>query len=279
MKCQYINLDSATSRRMAMEDMFSRLNLRDWKVERVAAFNVNHVREQKIPGQLRDPEKACFLSHMAVLFNNLDLNDTIWIMEDDVKIADKTIDLIEIALNKILKNVAWDILFTDVGIPNIAVMSQLVLLRHAILENQSIECLNLNGWPFFGATSYIVNPKSIKKIFDLGNSTQLDIPIDLLYRKLAGEGKLNAYVTFPYLTTDSAEATVSQIQTAKTAQFDIVSSWFRKLTWIDGDNFDPTPMLNEMLQGVDKKSRIYGALWAIMANPHFMKNSDAERGS
>jgi len=279
MKCQYINLDAAASRRMAMEAMFSKVNSRDWQVERFAAFNLDHVKDNKIPGRLRDPEKACFLSHMAVLFNNLDLGGPLWIMEDDVEFADATIDLIEVALKTKMNDVDWDILFTDVGVPNIALMVELVSLRRAVMGNQSIECLSLSGWPFFGATSYIINPKSIKKVFALANSAPLDIPIDLLYRKLAGDGNLNAYVTFPYLTTDSAEATVSQIQTAGTAQFNQVSSWFRKLTWINGDHFDPTPMLNEMLQGIDKKSCLYGALWAVMANPDFAKNSDANQGS
>jgi len=269
MKCVYINLERATSRRDSMENLFSKYNSQNWPLERFSAIDVKYVAENKIQGRLSDVEKACLLSHRSVMLENLGSKDSVWILEDDVTFSPHTLGLIENFFKIKESTMEWDIVFTDVGIPTIGLMAELFVLRRKLMETKSIECLNLKSIPFFGTTSYIVNKHSLKKVAELIGGAALDIPLDLLYRKLAREGKLNAYVTFPYLTTDSDEAANSSIQKSEFAQTDLIWSLFRRLTWLDGDSFDPTPLLNEIWSGLDKRSQLYGVLWAAMADPSF----------
>ena len=268
-KCFFINLDRATSRRETIQRTFSSLKPRDLRLERFAAIDVAHVREKNVQGKLTEVEKACFLSHSTIVKANTKQNENVWILEDDQTFSAKTFGLVSNFFETKSQDLEWDLMYTDVGISSIGVMADLFRYRRDLMRKNSIECLNLQKMPFFGATSYIINRKSIAKIASFMEETTLDIPYDLLLRKLIYEGKLNGFVTFPFLTTDSDEAANSSIQKSEFAQTDLIWSLFRRLTWLDGDSFDPTPLLNGIWSGLDKRSQLYGVLWAAMADPGF----------
>ncbi len=269
MKCFYINLDRAASRRELIERAFAQFNSKGISLERFKAFDTQYVTESNILGSITDVEKACFLSHRQIIKNNANEGNHVWILEDDQTFSSQTMNILNNFFAHKSAELDWDILYTDVGAPSIAVMADLMMMRRTLMNSKSIECLNLRTIPFFGATSYIINAKSITKIAELIEGSELTIQFDLLLRKLIYEGKLNAFVTFPFLTTDSDEASISSIQKSETAQTDLIWSLFRRLTWLDGDGFDPTPLLNEIWKGLDKRSQLYGVLWAAMADPSF----------
>jgi len=269
MKCFYINLEAAASRRQSIENSFANFKTQEFSLERFPAVDIAFVTEHKIEGGLSGVEKACFLSHRSVLRKNLEQGDHVWILEDDQIFSPHTFDLVGNFLNIKAATLEWDIMYTDVGISTVGTMCDLFKLRRDLMARKALECLNLARLPFFGATSYIINGKSVRKISDLIGEAPLNIPYDLLLRKFIYEGKLNGHVTFPFLTTDSDEAINSSIQKSEFAQTDLLWSLFRKMTWLDGDNFNPTTVLNEIWSGLDMKSQLYGVLWAAMADPGF----------
>jgi GR25 family glycosyltransferase involved in LPS biosynthesis len=67
MKCFYINLDSETERRSAIEKNFSSHAKAGWELVRVPAVDTRQVEERRVRGSLRPAEKACFLSHQSIL--------------------------------------------------------------------------------------------------------------------------------------------------------------------------------------------------------------------
>ncbi len=64
MECFYINLDRATERRRAIEANFMNTRMPGWTLTRFPAVDAANV---STPGNLTASEKACFLSHRALI--------------------------------------------------------------------------------------------------------------------------------------------------------------------------------------------------------------------
>jgi GR25 family glycosyltransferase involved in LPS biosynthesis len=128
MKSFYINLDNAIARRKSIEDSFARHNNRGWTLERFQGVDTDYVRNSKVPGTLRDEEKACFLSHLNLIVQNADADEHIFVLEDDACFAQLTFETIDGLLPLPASFGDWDLLFTDVGIASVGTMAELVML-------------------------------------------------------------------------------------------------------------------------------------------------------
>jgi hypothetical protein len=125
--------------------------------------------------------------------------------------------------------------------------------------------------PFFGSSAYIVNKNSLEKLSRIMSAEHLNVPYDLLLRTMICDGTLRAFVTFPFLTSNSEHALTSTQQPKSTERTDLIWTLFKRMIWIEGDSFDPTAALDEISKSVDQRSAAYGRLWAAMIDPDFPK--------
>lgn len=271
MKCYYINLDIATNRKLNIENNFLENNTGHWSLTRFPAIDVKYVENKKIPGSLRSNEKACFLSHKFAIKQNLNAIEPILIMEDDAVIGKSTCEILDNFL-KLGSKFEWDILFTDVCVPHPTTMIELIELRKYLSASNKTQVLNLANFIFAGATSYILNPNSLEKIFHLLDAkNSLDIPYDLYLRQLISEHKLKGFVIFPFVTTLSNESDASQIQLSNTANTDLVWNTFRKMIWIDRKIEDSKFILERINHDVcDEESKQFGTIISACISNKFI---------
>jgi GR25 family glycosyltransferase involved in LPS biosynthesis len=259
--CFYINLDSATERRAAIEANFLQHKTGDWTLSRFAAVDTNYVRANNIPGTLTPSEKACFLSHKFLIKAQRNNETPVLLMEDDSIFGKSTCSLIDDhLLNK--SDSDWDILFTDIAVTSLQQMVELTQLRPKF----HFGVLNLASIWFAGASSYIVNPKSINKIIDLmDRETSLDIPYDLYLRELIRKNEIRAYTFFPFATSLSELASQSQIEHNDGSALALIWDTFRKLTWFDRDIEMQKSNLGKVDRTIsDDECKMFGTLFAAM---------------
>lgn len=197
MKCLYINLDSAGDRRARFEANWAANCGADWRLERFAALDTRYVEQHAVDGTLRPAEKACFLSHCSSIALNMNATEPLFVMEDDAVLGPHSAPTIDNFL-RVSDNYDWDIVFTEVGIVSPSTMLDLIKLRQELTGKDEVRLLDLAKLPFGGATGYIINHRSLKKIGALlGVHEELHIPYDLLLRKLIYEKKLKGLVFSP----------------------------------------------------------------------------------
>ena len=271
MRSIYINLDRDTSRRADIEQSFTLAHAANWTLERFPAVDIKYVTDHAIPGRIAPAEKGCFLSHKHIMMQNRHQTQSFFITEDDAVFSPETHRIIEDLLQKIDGAAEWDLLFTDIGLPNIGVMVEVLKMTQDAFKKRTIDLINLEQLSsFFGSTAYVINHTSIPKILALMGDDPLNLPYDLFLRSMIHKGKINAYVTVPFITTVSDGGLSSSIQGSEHAKTDLVWNLFRKMVWLGGGDFDPTEVLNNLLGDLDPRSRQYGALWAIMCDPSFI---------
>jgi GR25 family glycosyltransferase involved in LPS biosynthesis len=233
MNCYYINLLSETEKRAQLEKNFAQHNTLNWSLQRFEAIDRAYVRENQISGNLSEAEKGCFLSHLQVLKQNLSGDRHIFIMEDDIVFSSKTAALI----NRITSadQLDWDIIYTDICVPDIGFMLHLHTLKMDCRKNDKLQIIDLKNHNFASAAAYIVNKKSVEKIAKLLDLLpELNIPIDIAYRNLVHSAQLKGFVAFPFLTSLSSLSENSQVQPKRHAYTEVVWHSFRKMIWIDG---------------------------------------------
>ena len=270
MRCFFINLDRLTQRREALERSFVAAAPPTWTLQRVTAIDAEAIRENKIEGTLGPAEKACYLSHAKLIEVNLGGDEPIFILEDDAVFGRKTCHIVDLALKNEAQKLDWDLIYTDVGVTSVGVMADLVRRKRRLAAQKQVEVISLKTLPFFAATAYIVNPKSLSKLHRLlSGSTAINIPYDLMLRKLVQEGRLNAYVLFPFLTSVSDHADASSIQPMETARTELVWNLFRRFIWLEGDFSRHKAVLSAVSHGLSEESWAYAALWAYMIDPSY----------
>jgi GR25 family glycosyltransferase involved in LPS biosynthesis len=234
MDCFYINLDSADERRRHIEENFAAHKKPGWTLTRFPAIDKTYVERNNITGAAKAAEKGCFLSHLKLMGERLADDKIYLIMEDDAVFGVRTCTLIDMVLERD-KDLDWDILFTDVCIPNMLVMFELLKQRQD-LDQKKIEValMNLAGVEFAGSTAYIVNGKSKRKVHEILNAyTSIDLPYDFYLRWLAHGGALKIYSLFPFVTTVSDYCDESQIKTAGANPVELSLNMFRKMIWTE----------------------------------------------
>lgn len=271
MQCHYINLDQAVLRREGIEKNFAMHKTERWSLTRFPAIDKVDVERDEIPGKSRSGEKACFLSHKRVIQNNMHVHAPYMVMEDDVQIGPSTCQCIDGFLSQAAKGLDWDIIFTDVLVPNAQTMTELVRLRQTISKQREIQLINLARFPFAASAAYIVNPGSSLKIFEYLDATKVfDAPYDMILRKLVYDGNLKAFCLFPFLTTLSDYSEDSSIQLSESIATDFIWNTFRKLIWIDRDIEKVQPLLARIDRELcDDESRLFAPLFAAQSSSAF----------
>ncbi len=163
MKCFFINLDDATARRARLEADFAALAPASWSLQRFRAVTAGDVLAAQCPGELRPVEKACFLSHRRLIEQNEGSSSPLFILEDDAKLGRHTARM----LNEFLganPHLAWDLLYTDVIVPEIGDVVNLIRTRRECEQQRGIALINLERLRFGGATAYLVNSRSLGKL-------------------------------------------------------------------------------------------------------------------
>lgn len=271
MECFYINLDSAQQRRQNLENNFESVTSPHWKLSRYSAKDAAAVEALQLPGRLRPTEKACFISHRDLILQSMQVEGHVMILEDDAHFGRMTCEAVDqhIVANSQLQG--WDVIFTDVGIPNIGDMVEMVRMRQQ-LPPGAVNFFDLRAVAFAGATAYIVHKDAKKKLYDLLNqAVSLDVPYDLYLRKLVVESRITALAAFPFITTLSEDSGMSQIQLGAHGITETALSLFRKLIWRERDLDAQRALLSELERNFcDDESRAFGTLWAVMANRNFM---------
>lgn len=269
MHCLYINLDSAADRRSALEANFAATRTAGWSLERIAATDTAYVTRANVLGPIRPAEKACFLSHRNAVFHSLGHDGPVLIMEDDTVLSPKTGPVLD-ALMAAPPSPTWDILYTDIGVADVATMIELAVLRHQLDAGRSVKTLNLAAVAYFGATAYIINPASKAKVLALLSAASVfDVAYDLYLRQLVVQGKLEAHAVFPFATTSGAFGDTSSVQPGGDRSTDLILSLFRKLTWIDGGAAAHQDDLRSIAAPLSADSLALGTLWAAMVDKSF----------
>jgi len=270
MDCYYINLDSARTRRAYLEENFSAHKREDWTLQRFAAIDVQHVSARNIPGSLRPAEKACFLSHRQLLQNCLGDDKDILVMEDDTSFGRHSCAAVEDFLRQ-RNSRTWDIVYTDITVPRLETMVELIHCRHQLAAAGQLTLIDLSNVVFAGAVAYIVNGKSKRKLAALLDCAYgLNVPYDLYLRKLIQQKQLAAFTFFPFITSVSEAGDTSQVQTGNGLNTDRIWSSFRKMVWVDRDLEAQKPLLREIDSRLcDEESRLFGVLFSALTSRHF----------
>jgi len=205
----YINLDRSTDRRGDIEKQIAHYR---WE-ELYSRFPAADGNILNFPNtKLFNGEMGCFTSHYLVLKQNLAAENPIHVIEDDVIFASCMVD----AIRSIIQSKAfddYDIVYTDTLIPS----SSSSFRTNKLLFDKIVTCdengrivqaefqlINMED-KFFGTTSsFLVNPKSIRKLHDLYEAELTkgpDLPIDLFLRDQAGKGIIKVGCLFPFVTS------------------------------------------------------------------------------
>ncbi len=268
MKCFYINLDKEFTRRANIENNFLDNKIEGWSLNRYPAIGIDYIKENNIKGIQRDGPKACYLSHKYLIKENINSQSPIFILEDDAMFGKNTCKILNDLFAAI--NFEWDILFTDVCVPYPEQMIKLIRMRKVLSKKNNIIYLNLSEFIFAGTTAYIINPKSIKKILNLIDVKSIDIPIDLLLRKLIADKKLKGFVTFPFITTISQDSCFSQTQPNNNFKTDYIWNLFRQMIWLER-NVDNIKLKIKMIDDemIDENSKIYSTIISACISEKF----------
>jgi len=235
MDCFYINLDTAEDRKLRLENNFAAYKKPGWTLTRFPAIDKNYVASHGIEGTTKPAEKGCFLSHQLLMESQLGDDETYLIMEDDALFGVRTCTLVDMVLKR-NEHLDWDILYTDVCIPNVVNMFELLKYRRDLRKKKiEVAFMDLCGVGFAGTTSYIVNGRTKRKVHDaLASYRPIDLPYDLFLRQQSHGGALKIFSLFPFVTTLSDFSDDSQIKTAAdAAPIDTAWNMFRKMIWIE----------------------------------------------
>jgi hypothetical protein len=272
-----VNLKDATERRDQIENNFAQNKTEGWNLHRFNAIDVNYVTQNKIPGKLSSAQKASSLSQINIIKQNKDSNKPIMIVEDDTYFGVKSCFLIT-QFTALMAQKEWDLLYLDCTIPDPEQMVKLARLRMNLQRTNGMQLLDLQDINYAGAMSYVVNPKSLKKLdayFDA--KKDYNVSLDLMFRNLVRAKKLKAFATFPFLTCSSDLSMQSSIQVQKTDNEAAHSNddlWyaFRKLIWNERDINQVCPLIANIDTAMNTpETRLYGQLIAACMSDGFAK--------
>lgn len=230
MKAAFINLETASARRVQVEAGFAAVPHEGWSLARFAAVTAAEMSEA--PGALRPAEKACFESHRRLIGQHLDDQAPLYVLEDDVAFSKAAFPVLA-AMAQAPGD--WEVLFTDAAFLQAGYLVQAARDWERLTAAGQVQLVPLKGAAFVGATAYLVRGSAKAKLHGLLQAVEtLDRPYDIVLRDLVAAGALNAAVTLPFLTTLSPDAADSQIQVGTDLQLRAFDA-FRRLTFIERD--------------------------------------------
>lgn len=234
----YINLDSATERREALEKNVAEVGFSERiSMQRFPAIrpNLQEIEDFKkhLPGYSPGFVGA-LRSHTAVvqqkILNN-EGNSDLLIVEDDTQFSPRTEFFFDQAFEW-LKEREWDLFYTDFIVETQEQKVALYHMRRMFQVENKMMMLNLNEFSFNGQSCYVVNQKSLWKYKALLNELN---PINKLPDWHIGDqvhaGRLIAVAAFPFITTVSKEADVTH--TDHVIPLFTYNNFIRRHLWID----------------------------------------------
>ena len=233
MQCCYINLDHSVQRREYIEASFEKAARPGWRLERFSALDATYVEAHAVEGSRSHSEKACFLSHRAVIQAHAGSAQHLLVLEDDVSLGLATFEIVDGFLQQ-NADADWDLLFLDICAHRIDDMLHLYFNRKKLMQQRSVIPLDLAKLPFWGTNAYIVNTRSFVKVLAcLDSAMPIDIEYDILLAKRVREGALKAAVLFPFPVTLSPHANASQIQRLSMDTVNLARNLFRNMMWLE----------------------------------------------
>jgi GR25 family glycosyltransferase involved in LPS biosynthesis len=252
MECYYINLDIAAERRLSLEASFEKYSRPGWTLHRFSALDHAYIEAHGIEGSRNAREKACFLSHKAVIERHADDSKPVLIVEDDTMFGLATFGIIDGFLQQNAGS-EWDIIFTDLAVLDLGTMVTMAANRRKLVQDRKVIPLDLARIPFAGSSSYLVNGGSRRKVLAfLDSCTPIDVEYDLLLARAILGGKLKAAVLFPFVTTLSTLAASSQIQPDSMRTANVAWNTFRNMMWLEGAPAGCQDSLRYLEQALDK---------------------------
>lgn len=163
----------------------------NWNTHRYRSANTKKGKKHVMSGEI-----GCYMSHLNLLKDIYESDFDGWtvIFEDDLLINKD----FKTEINKILQNIDENIDFIYIGSLN-----QDNCNRGVFKDNL---CYIDNPW---GTHAYMVNKRSAKKIYKLIKF--IDREIDIKYRDLIHENKINGLIVIPTLVRQNNETTISVI--------------------------------------------------------------------
>lgn len=164
-----------------------------WSTHRYNSANTDEGKQKVINGEI-----GCYMSHMNLLKKISESEYDGWtiVFEDDL-----VLDLnFKEELNKILENLKED---ENIDIIFLGSLNQENCDNGVYKDNL---CYPVNP---YGTQSYMVNKRSAKKIYDLIQF--IDREIDIKYRDLMGEKKINGLIVVPTLVKQNYDGNPSVI--------------------------------------------------------------------
>jgi GR25 family glycosyltransferase involved in LPS biosynthesis len=273
MLARYINLREAVERRTSLEANIRALPAGKWQVARFEAIDTSRDETRHLPGSASPAEKACYLSHRALLTEMLHAGamDPFFVWEDDVLVGQLTHEA-AVSYTKSVGIETWDLLFTDIVVPDLNNMLLLLTYARRLRSLQKIEALDLRSIVFAGTTSYLVNPTALPKLIKLLSGIHsLDKPLDLQLRQWIHQGLIKAHVLFPFVTTVADAGLKSQISPEDTNGTDLAWNLYRRLVWWERNTQELHPLCNRLASiHPDAESSIMGIISAALISPHFV---------
>jgi hypothetical protein len=166
----------------------------------------------------------------------------------------------------------WDILFTDLIIPDVHTMIDLYRLRKELVLRNEVRLLSLKNVVFGGATAYLVNAAAKDKLLSLfPENAALDMPYDLCLRQLIHQGHLRGFAIFPFPTSLSPLADASTIQTADATRIaDAAWNAFRRMIWSERSLGEATSNLDQIDDGFfDPECRAFAKILSCLLSANF----------
>jgi GR25 family glycosyltransferase involved in LPS biosynthesis len=209
----FINLDRSVARRCAIVEQLAAAGLagRYIRFPAVDGSAVSpYYRSVLSPGEL-----GTWLSHERLLNQNRSCPHHLHVIEDDIVLAGDARMLFERALSHADADFPdWDLLFTDVHVPlDPSIFRRLRTCVQGYELRREHSIMDIGRIDFAGMTSYFVNSRSVGKVHDqLRSIGHESSPVDLCIRNLVRDGRLNACLTVPFLTSLSPIGDFSEIR-------------------------------------------------------------------
>jgi GR25 family glycosyltransferase involved in LPS biosynthesis len=215
-------------------------------------------------------EEGCYLSHRSVIERQAQSEAPFMVLEDDAVFAPLSIRLIDGFMNSGQAN-DWDLIFTDVIIPDASGMLDLFRLRQSLRTGQ-VRLLDLAARGFAGSSAYVVMPRGAAALAKRLNAPDLEsAPYDMVVRKLIYRKELRACVLFPFPTSVGETAQDSQIQDTGASTADLLWNTFRQMVWLGAESSALQGVLKQIDERyVDAPARDLGVILAAMASRSYV---------
>ena len=239
----YINLDRDQERRKFLEANFRDHNRCGWTCTRVSAVDKNTIADGPYAETMSKGAVGLSLTHRKTVEMSKAVKGHVMIAEDDILFGPHSQEIISRCIAS-TDPAKWDILFTDLCVPRVMDMMNMVVMRRR--NPGTITLMNLKSFVFAGTTGLVINHHSKDKYLKLlGDQDLFSKPIDMLIADYARRGLLNCFCTLPFATSLSPYADQSEIQKSDTYNENLLWNSFRRAVWADR-------RIDEVAAGLDR---------------------------